>query len=102
MNPLKRPLLALFIGSCAWQLANGQDYIGYVEQLAAQAGQQAQMHAQNAITAYRQQTGDWSTPDQQVFEYLDAMSRQQNPGFYSDLTATGTGFSGAAGSLCRQ
>lgn len=85
MNRIKPLLLALTIGSCAWQAANGQDYVGYVEQLAAQAGQRAQMHAQNAITMYRQQTGDWSTPDQQVLARLDAMSRQQNPGFYSDL-----------------
>ncbi|MCF7983494.1 MAG: hypothetical protein K9L70_03745 [Thiohalocapsa sp.] len=85
MSPLKPFLLALAIGPSAWQLASAQDYVGYVEQLAAQAGQQAQMHAQNAIQLYRQQTGDWSTPDQQVLAYLDAMSRQQNPGFYSDL-----------------
>lgn len=43
------------------------------------------MHAQNAITMYGQQTGDWSTADQQILARLDAMSRQQNPGFYSDL-----------------
>jgi hypothetical protein len=73
--------------SGAWSAAQAQDYIGYVEQLAAQAGQQARMHAQNAIMAYRQQTGDWSTPDEQVFAYLDAMARQQNPGFYADLQA---------------
>ncbi|NEX21101.1 hypothetical protein G3480_12395 [Thiorhodococcus mannitoliphagus] len=85
MNRIKPFLLALTIGPCAWQAANGQDYVGYVEQLAAQAGQRAQMHAQNAITLYRQQTGDWSTPDQQVLAHLDALSRQQNPGFYSDL-----------------
>jgi hypothetical protein len=62
-----------------------QDPIAYVEQLAAQLGQQAQMQGQYAISAYRQQTGDWSTPDQQVLDYLVAVSRQQNPGFYADL-----------------
>jgi hypothetical protein len=78
-------LLAAAIGPASVALAHAQDYIGYVEQLAAEAGQRAQMHAQNAIAAYRQQTNDWSTPDQQVLGYLDALSRQQNPGFYADL-----------------
>ena len=62
-----------------------QDYIAYVEQLAAQAGQRAEAHAQNAIAIYRQQTGDWTTPDQQVFAYLDQLARRQNPQFYANL-----------------
>ncbi|EGV32872.1 hypothetical protein ThidrDRAFT_0992 [Thiorhodococcus drewsii AZ1] len=85
MNSSSLFILAGALGALAALPANSQDYIGYVEQLAAQAGQQAQMHAQNAISAYRQQTGDWSTPDQQVLDYLTALSRQQNPGFYADL-----------------
>ena len=75
-------LTLLAIGS---RTAQAQDYVAYVEQLAAQAGQRAQMHAQNAVRIYREQTGDWTTPDAQVFAYLDQMARRQNPGFYANL-----------------
>ncbi len=85
MKFLNLCLFAIALTCCSCQNTFAQDYIGYVEQLAAEAGQRAQMHAQNAIQAYRQQTGDWSTPDQQVFNYLVAESQRQNPGFYADL-----------------
>ena len=85
MNATRRCLLAFFLGVALCHAAYGQDYIGYVEQLAADAGRRAQMHAYDAVQSYRQQTGDWTTPDQQVFDYLVAESRRQNPGFYADL-----------------
>ncbi|MCC7334831.1 MAG: hypothetical protein IT422_07035 [Pirellulaceae bacterium] len=86
MSAFKSCLLALTLGFIVSQTAMAQvDYIGYVEQLAAEAGQRAQYHEQEAIRLYRQQSGDWSTPDQQVIAYLVAESRRQNPGWYANL-----------------
>ncbi len=85
MKNRKLIIIPGLLGILTGMSAHSQDYIGYVEQLAAEAGQRAQMHAQNAVSAYREQTGDWSTPDQQVLDYLVALSREQNPGFYADL-----------------
>ncbi len=86
MSAFKSCLLALALGFVVSQAAMAQvDYVAYVEQLAAEAGQRANYHEQEAIRLYRQETGDWSTPDQQVFAYLVAQSRQQNPGWYANL-----------------
>lgn len=87
MKTLKALALILTVSlmSATAAQAQYQDPYAYVDQLVAEAGQRAQMHAQNAVMAYRQQTGDWSTPDQQVFAYLDQMARQQNPAFYANL-----------------
>ncbi|MEM7454849.1 MAG: hypothetical protein AAF456_10915 [Planctomycetota bacterium] len=92
MKAIKFCLFTFALGMIACQSASAQDYIGYVEQLAAQAGQRAEMHAMNAINIYRQETGDYQTSDQQVWAYLDAMARQQNPGFYADLQARENAF----------
>jgi hypothetical protein len=65
--------------------AKAQDYIAQVQQIQNELRQQADMHAAQAVQAYRQETGDWTTPDQQVFDWLVYQSRQANPGFYADL-----------------
>lgn len=62
-----------------------EDPMAYVQRLAEETRQRAQESAFNAVMAYRHQTGDWNTPDQQVFDYLVQQSRQANPGFYADL-----------------
>ena len=86
MSAFKSCLLALALGLVVSQTSMAQfDYIGYVGQLAAEAGQRANYHEQEAIRLYRQQSGDWSTPDQQVMAYLVAESRQQNPEWYANL-----------------
>ena len=85
MRILRTVLIVLSLGLFANLPAHGQDYIAMVEQMAQDAGRRAEMYARNAIQIYRQETGDWSTPDQQVWAYLDALARQQNPGFYADL-----------------
>ena len=86
MSAFKSCLLALALGLVVSQSSMAQfDYIGYVGQLAAEAGQRANYHEQEAIRLYRQQSGDWSTPDQQVMAYLVAESRQQNPEWYANL-----------------
>ncbi len=86
MKVFKSILLAFALGLLACQFTYAQvDYVAQVQRLADEAGQRANMAAQNAVNAYRQQTGDWSTPDQQVYNYLVAESQRQNPGFYADL-----------------
>ncbi len=86
MSAFKTSLLAVALGFVVSQSSMAQiDYVAYVGQLAAQAGQQAAYHEQEAIRLYRQQSGDWSTPDQQVIAYLVAESRQQNPEWYAGL-----------------
>lgn len=86
MKALRTCLFAFALGLTACQFTFAQvDYIAEVQRLADEAGQRANMHAMNAVNAYRQETGDWSTPDQQVYNYLVAESQRQNPGFYADL-----------------
>ena len=86
MKALKICLFAFALGLTACQFTFAQvDYLAEVQRMADEAGQRANMHAMNAVNAYRQETGDWSTPDQQVFNYLVAESRRQNPGWYADL-----------------
>ncbi len=86
MKALKTCLFAFAMGLTACQFTFAQvDYVAEVQRLADETGQRANMHAQNAVNAYRQETGDWSTPDQQVYNYLVAQSQRQNPGFYADL-----------------
>ena len=77
--------IAFTISACQSVFAQEIDYIGYVEQLSEQLRQESNMHARNAINSYRQETGDWNTPDQQVLNYLMAESQRQNPAFYQQL-----------------
>lgn len=87
MKMILTVLIAMTFVGTIQQNASAQqvDYIGYVERLAAQAGQRAQQHARRAIQLYRQQSGDYQSSDQAVYNYLVKMSRQQNPGWYNNL-----------------
>lgn len=66
-------------------LASAQDPLEYVKQLRREVQQRADSQARQAVQLYRQETGDYSTSDQAVFDYLVAESRRQNPAWYADL-----------------
>lgn len=86
MSVVKSCVLTLIVAVATHSSANAQmDPIAYVESVANYYRQQAESAGNEAIQCYRQQTGDWSTPDQQVLDYLIYQSRQQNPGWYADL-----------------
>jgi hypothetical protein len=86
MSLCKACLLAVVVAIASHTSASAQmDPIAYVEAIANYYGQQAAAAGNEAVLTYRQQSGDWSTPDQQVLDYLIYQSRQQNPGWYADL-----------------
>jgi len=85
MKTAKILFCAFILGSSACHWACGQDYIAYVEQLSQNLQQQANQSAAQAVYLYRQQTGDYTSSDQEIYNYLVAESRRQNPGWYADL-----------------
>ena len=93
MKTIKFFLLALILGTVATQSVQAQmDPLEYVQRLEQQFGMQAEMYARQAVEAYREETGDYDTPDLQVWNHVDAMARQQNPGFYQNLQARENAF----------
>lgn len=86
MSLCKACLLTIVVAIASYSSAYAQmDPIAYVEAMADYYGQRAAAAGNEAVLIYRQQTGDWSTPDQQVLEYLTIQSRLQNPAWYADL-----------------
>ena len=93
MKTIKFFLLALILGTVATQSVQAQmDPLEYIQRLEQQFGMQAEMYARQAVEAYREETGDYDTPDLQVWNHVDAMARQQNPDFYQNLQARENAF----------
>lgn len=87
MTKLVKSTLLAFSALLFWgQFAVAQeDPYATINRLMEECRQRTEYHARNAINSYRQQTGDYRTPDAQVMAYLVQLSKRQNPDFYRRL-----------------